>query len=151
MDTGRSALSGDQGSQFGSHWARAYVATHQRQISRAEVLSADAGAFSALRSKDVGCRLLALRQRRLNGKTALAWASDGRLDNDGDVSVGEAAGTTTRAPRVPTSQPFPVERMDHISHRVLTRGHQPGRIAGTVTPDAAAMKINARRTRIGLC
>ncbi len=43
----------------------------------------------------------------------------------GDVSVGDAAGTTARPMRVQTGQPLSIERVDHIPHRALIRGHQP--------------------------
>lgn len=63
----------------------------------------------------------------VNGKLELARAGGGRLDDDGEVSVGDAAGTAARPVRVQAAgQPLDVERVDDIPHGVFVRGRQAG-------------------------
>jgi hypothetical protein len=80
----------------------------------------------------------------------LSRASGGRRDNDPGVSVGDPAGTTARPARAQAGQPTVLNAW--ITSRTVSSSAATRRaIAGTVVPDAEAMMINARRTRIDSC
>jgi hypothetical protein len=63
--------------------------------------------------------------QRVNGRPSV-WPGSGHRDDHVNVVLTDQAGTASRPPRVQRGQALAVKPVDHVSHRVLIGGHQPG-------------------------